>query len=72
MLVGPLYWTVGTTWASRQAKRKTRLSLHHRNVAKRADGNQNTHAFVASPEIVNSFGLLLEGSYFNPLTDSLT
>jgi aconitate hydratase len=42
----------------------------NRNFAKRADGNPNTHAFVASPEIVTA--LTIAGNLgFNPLTDKL-
>lgn len=42
----------------------------NRNFAKRADGNPNTHAFVASPEIVTA--LTIAGDLcFNPLTDTL-
>jgi hypothetical protein len=37
----------------------------------RNDGNPNTHAFVASPEIVTAFSIA--GTLtFNPMTDSLT
>lgn len=47
------------------------LTSYNRNFAKRNDGNQSTHAFVASPEIVTAFALA--GSLaFNPLTDTLT
>ena len=43
----------------------------NRNFAKRADGNPNTHAFVASPELVTA--LALAGDLgFNPITDTLT
>jgi aconitate hydratase len=46
------------------------ITSYNRNFAKRADGNPNTHAFVASPEIVTA--LTIAGSLtFNPLTDSL-
>ncbi|HEY0245927.1 MAG TPA: aconitate hydratase, partial [Mucilaginibacter sp.] len=38
--------------------------------AKRQDGNPNTHAFVASPEIVTAF-VIAGDLTFNPLTDSL-
>ncbi len=42
----------------------------NRNFAKRTDGNPNTYAFVASPEIVAA--LTLAGVLtFNPITDSL-
>ena len=40
------------------------------NFAKRADGNPNTHAFVASPEL--TLALTIAGDLcFNPLTDTL-
>lgn len=46
------------------------VTSFNRNFAKRADGNPNTHAFVASPELVTA--LTLAGDLcFNPLTDSL-
>ena len=42
----------------------------NRNFAKRADGNPNTHAFVASPEIVAA--IAISGRLdFNPITDKL-
>lgn len=47
------------------------VTSFNRNFAKRLDGNPNTHAFVASPEIVTA--LTLAGDLgFNPLTDRLT
>jgi aconitate hydratase len=47
------------------------LTSYNRNFAKRNDGNANTHAFVASPEITTA--LAIAGSLtFNPLTDYLT
>ena len=42
----------------------------NRNFAKRADGNPNTHAFVASPEIVAAIAIAGRLD-FNPMTDSL-
>ena len=46
------------------------INSFNRNFAKRADGNPNTHSFVASPEIVTA--LTVAGTLcFNPLTDSL-
>ena len=46
------------------------VTSFNRNFAKRLDGNPNTHAFVASPEIVTA--LTLAGDLrFNPLTDTL-
>jgi aconitate hydratase len=47
------------------------LTSYNRNFAKRNDGNPNTHAFVASPEITTA--LAIAGSLtFNPVTDYLT
>lgn len=46
------------------------VTSFNRNFAKRADGNPNTFAFVASPEIVTA--LVIAGDLrFNPLTDTL-
>lgn len=46
------------------------VTSFNRNFAKRADGNPNTHAFIASPEIV--MALSIAGNLrFNPLTDYL-
>lgn len=46
------------------------VTSFNRNFAKRNDGNPNTHAFVASPEIV--MALTISGDLcFNPLTDKL-
>ncbi len=43
----------------------------NRNFSKRADGSPNTHAFVASPELVTA--IALSGTLgFNPMTDTLT
>ncbi|HXH18486.1 MAG TPA: aconitase family protein, partial [Chitinophagales bacterium] len=47
------------------------LTSFNRNFAKRNDGNPNTHAFVASPEIVTAFALAGDLT-FNPITDALT
>jgi aconitate hydratase len=47
------------------------LTSYNRNFAKRNDGNANTHAFVASPEITTA--LAIAGTLtFNPITDYLT
>jgi aconitate hydratase len=46
------------------------ITSFNRNFAKRQDGNPNTHAFVASPEIVTAF-VIAGDLTFNPLTDSL-
>lgn len=46
------------------------VTSFNRNFAKRADGNPNTHAFIASPEIV--MALSIAGDLkFNPLKDYL-
>jgi len=47
------------------------ITSFNRNFAKRNDGNPNTHAFVASPEIVTALALAGDLT-FNPLTDYLT
>jgi aconitate hydratase len=52
-------------------RRNSIITSFNRNFAKRNDGNPNTHAFVASPEIVTA--LAIAGSLtFNPMTDYLT
>ena len=60
-------------WAREGADLKEKNSIVHsfnRNFAKRADGNPNTHAFVASPEMVAA--IAISGRLdFNPITDTL-
>ncbi|MGF1636043.1 MAG: aconitate hydratase [Cyclobacteriaceae bacterium] len=52
-------------------KRKNSIiTSFNRNFAKRNDGNPNTHAFVASPEIVTAFAIAGDLT-FNPITDTL-
>ena len=46
------------------------ITSFNRNFSKRNDGNANTHAFVASPELVTAFVIAGDLS-FNPLTDKL-
>ncbi len=46
------------------------VTSFNRNFAKRNDGNPNTHAFVASPELVAALTIAGDLS-FNPMTDSL-
>jgi len=46
------------------------LTSFNRNFSKRNDGNANTHAFVASPELVTAMAIAGDLT-FNPLTDSL-
>ncbi len=61
-------------WARHGAEKGERNSIitsFNRNFAKRADGNPNTHAFVASPEIVTAFAIAGDLT-FNPVKDTLT
>ncbi len=61
-------------WDRPGAEKEEKNSIVHsfnRNFRKRADGNPNTNAFVASPEMVAA--IALSGKLdFNPLTDYLT
>ncbi|MCS6905196.1 MAG: aconitate hydratase [Bacteroidia bacterium] len=60
-------------WKRHGAEKKEKNSIltsFNRNFAKRNDGNPNTHAFVASPEIVTAMTLAGDLT-FNPLTDTL-
>ncbi len=61
-------------WAREDAEKQKKNTIIHsfnRNFSKRADGNPNTHAFVASPEMV--MAIALSGKLgFNPITDTLT
>ena len=53
------------------SRKNSILTSYNRNFSKRNDGNPNTHAFVASPEITTA--LTIAGTLsFNPLTDYLT
>lgn len=55
----------------KNAPKNSIVHSFNRNFAKRADGNPNTHAFVASPEIVAA--VAISGRLdFNPITDTLT
>ena len=60
-------------WARTGAEKKEKNTIIHsfnRNFQARQDGNPNTYAFVASPEIVTA--LAIAGDLgFNPLTDTL-
>jgi aconitate hydratase len=51
-------------------RRNSIVTSFNRNFAKRADGNPNTYAFVASPEITTAFTIAGD-LCFNPLTDKL-
>ncbi|WP_317897452.1 aconitate hydratase [Aurantibacillus circumpalustris] len=60
-------------WDRMGAEKQEKNTIIHsfnRNFAKRADGNPNTYAFVASPEIVTAMAIAGDLT-FNPLTDSL-
>lgn len=53
-----------------KGEKNTIVHSFNRNFSKRADGNPNTHAFVASPELVTA--LAIAGTLtFNPITDTL-
>jgi len=60
-------------WDRKGADKKEKNTIVHsfnRNFSKRADGNPNTHAFVASPEMVAA--VAISGRLdFNPITDKL-
>ena len=60
-------------WDRVGAEKKERNTIVHsfnRNFAKRADGNPNTLAFVASPELVTALAIAGDLT-FNPITDYL-
>jgi aconitate hydratase len=61
-------------WSRVGAEKKKKNSIIHsfnRNFAARQDGNPNTYAFVASPEITTA--IAIAGNLgFNPITDTLT
>ena len=60
-------------WARHGAEKQEKNSIitsFNRNFAKRADGNPNTHGFVASPEIVTAMAIAGD-LRFNPLKDTL-
>jgi len=55
---------------SKNAPKNSIVHSFNRNFAKRADGNPNTHAFVASPELTAA--IAISGRLdFNPMTDKL-
>jgi len=61
-------------WERVGAEKQERNTIVHsfnRNFAKRADGNPNTMAFVASPELVTALAIAGDLT-FNPITDFLT
>ena len=55
----------------KNAPKNSIVHSFNRNFAKRADGNPNTHAFVASPEMVAAIAIAGRLD-FNPITDTLT
>ncbi|GAB3355560.1 aconitate hydratase [Arachidicoccus ginsenosidivorans] len=60
-------------WDRVGAEKKEKNTIVHsfnRNFAKRADGNPNTFAFVASPELVTAIAIAGDLT-FNPMTDYL-
>ncbi len=61
-------------WARVGAEKKERNTIVHsvnRNFSARQDGNPNTLAFVASPELATALAIAGDLT-FNPLTDTLT
>ncbi|MBT3207784.1 MAG: aconitate hydratase [Bacteroidetes bacterium] len=61
-------------WAREGAEKQKPNSImtsFNRNFVKRNDGNPNTYAFVASPEIVTAFSIAGDLT-FNPINDYLT
>ncbi len=54
----------------KNAPKNSIVHSFNRNFAKRADGNPNTHAFVASPEITAAIAIAGRLD-FNPITDTL-
>ena len=70
----PLLLDIGQ-WARyddpKNAPKNSIVHSFNRNFAKRADGNPNTHAFVASPELTAAIAFAGRLD-FNPLTDTLT
>ena len=61
-------------WDRMGAEKQEKNTIVHsfnRNFAKRADGNPNTYAFVASPEMVTALAIAGDLT-FNPITDYLT
>ncbi|WP_271405134.1 aconitate hydratase [Tenacibaculum soleae] len=54
----------------KNAPKNSIVHSFNRNFAKRADGNPNTHAFVASPELTAAIAIAGRLD-FNPMTDSL-
>ncbi|NQY06355.1 MAG: aconitate hydratase, partial [Flavobacteriaceae bacterium] len=67
---GPCIGQWGRYEDPKNAPKNSIVHSFNRNFAKRADGNPNTHAFVASPEMVAA--IAISGRLdFNPVTDKL-
>ncbi len=67
---GPCIGQWGRYDDPKNAPKNSIIHSFNRNFAKRADGNPNTHAFVASPEMVAA--ITISGRLdFNPITDTL-
>ncbi len=68
---GPCIGQWGRYSDPKNAPKNSIIHSFNRNFAKRADGNPNTHAFVASPEMVAAVAIAGRLD-FNPITDTLT
>ncbi|MGB0879020.1 MAG: aconitate hydratase [Polaribacter sp.] len=67
---GPCIGQWGRYEDPKNAPKNSIIHSFNRNFAKRADGNPNTHAFVASPEMVAAVAIAGRLD-FNPITDTL-
>lgn len=67
---GPCIGQWGRYEDPKNAPKNSIVHSFNRNFAKRADGNPNTHAFVASPEITAAIAIAGRLD-FNPMTDTL-
>ncbi|WP_299715874.1 aconitate hydratase [uncultured Tenacibaculum sp.] len=67
---GPCIGQWGRYEDPKNAPKNSIVHSFNRNFAKRADGNPNTHAFVASPELVAAIAIAGRLD-FNPITDTL-
>src|SRR6056300_21999 len=67
---GPCIGQWGRYEDPKNAPKNSIVHSFNRNFAKRADGNPNTHAFVASPELTAAIAIAGRLD-FNPLTDTL-
>ncbi|CAL2079055.1 aconitate hydratase [Tenacibaculum sp. 190524A02b] len=67
---GPCIGQWGRYEDPKNAPKNSIVHSFNRNFAKRADGNPNTHAFVASPELVAAIAIAGRLD-FNPITDKL-